>query len=741
MEYTKEELINNEIIINNKINRTNKIFKSLVIPQELEWIKSKDEYIYLMYNNIKEKPICSNKNCKIKPNFRFFNIGYNKICSKQCPSFNKKEIIIPKKLTKKFIEKNIINKKDLKTFGLKIKKQIKIPKNHFSDNINEYLYSILFNKQEKDKCIVCKKKSTKFKSFKFGYYEYCSKICRYKGVQKKMKKTNIERYGCENASSSIIVKAKRKKTNLKRFGYENPSQNEKIKEKMKKTNIERYGYENPSQNKEVKQKKIKTCLKNYGVKNPNQSKEIQERRKKTNLKKFHFENPSQNEKIKKKKIETTKKNYGVENPFQSEEIKEKIKETNVERYGVDNINKLKIFQKKKQKEYKKRYGVKNNKQLHITNYENYNIKYIQNKFIKDGVLDVYKCLKYFNISLFTMKEIRTKLKYERVSYNKSFHQKEIFDFIKKKLDINNIKYNIYNDKYKIIDNMELDIYIELLKYNDKSKKYEIYKKIAIEYNGLMFHSFGKSKYSKFNNIVKEGELFKEYKNKKYKYKEKHLLKTNMCKDLNIDLLHIFENDWIDKEKKNILKGIILEKIGIYKRIINIEKESYKIKEINYDNNIKIFLNKNSLEQYYNKKENKIIGLFINNILKKCVILRNNEIIVIKRELNTKIVDNKHFFFKKICKLYKGVDYIYIIDEKLLSLKKEYIKKNNFKYKKTIDIDYFYIHKRNVKMKYSKYFIEKNKMKINKVLSFDENMINNEYRRMYDCGKDMFVLKI
>ena len=82
----------------------------------------------------------------------------------------------------------------------------------------------------------------------------------------------------------------------------------------------------------------------------------------------------------------------------------------------------------------------------------------------------------------------------------------------------------------------------------------------------MFHSFGKSKHSMFNNYQNES-----------KDKNKHLIKTQLCEDNNIQLFHIFENEWINPTKqeiwKNMLKNVLLlnkEKIMARKcKIINI----------------------------------------------------------------------------------------------------------------------------------------------------------------------------
>jgi G:T-mismatch repair DNA endonuclease (very short patch repair protein) len=107
-------------------------------------------------------------------------------------------------------------------------------------------------------------------------------------------------------------------------------------------------------------------------------------------------------------------------------------------------------------------------------------------------------------------------------------EKEVKEFI----DSLGIEYKENNKQ--IIKPYELDIYIPE-------------KKIAIEYNGLYWHSSGS----------------KETDNEKLKY---HLMKTDMCEEKGIQLLHIFENEWTDTSKKEIWKSVIRHKLGLSKRI-------------------------------------------------------------------------------------------------------------------------------------------------------------------------------
>ena len=91
--------------------------------------------------------------------------------------------------------------------------------------------------------------------------------------REKAKQTNLERYGCENVLHAEIIKEKIRQTNLEKYGVENPFQAEEFKEKIRQTNLERYGREYASQAPEVKEKARQTNIKRYGVDNYTKTKD------------------------------------------------------------------------------------------------------------------------------------------------------------------------------------------------------------------------------------------------------------------------------------------------------------------------------------------------------------------------------------------------------------------------------------------------------------------------------------
>lgn len=117
----------------------------------------------------------------------------------------------------------------------------------------------------------------------------------------------------EQSWADGIISKRIKASNLLKFGAENVFQSKQIQQKIKRTNIERYGTENPLGNKEIRKKANKTLKENYGVDSPIQSKQIRQKIKDTNAER-----------------------YGSENPWSSKEIRTKIKYTNLKKYGVRN---------------------------------------------------------------------------------------------------------------------------------------------------------------------------------------------------------------------------------------------------------------------------------------------------------------------------------------------------------------------------------------------------------------------
>lgn len=151
-----------------------------------------------------------------------------------------------------------------------------IIENYNCETWNENLYWFYKDLKEHPICPICGK-PTKFINVKEGYQIYCSKKCSNSDTSKKelTKQTCKEKYGGIAPACSKEVQDKMKQTNLERFGVENAMQNEEVSNRSQQTREEMYGgCGNAS--KESHEKYKSTILEKYGVDNSMKSKDIQE---------------------------------------------------------------------------------------------------------------------------------------------------------------------------------------------------------------------------------------------------------------------------------------------------------------------------------------------------------------------------------------------------------------------------------------------------------------------------------
>jgi len=499
--------------------------------------------------------------------------------------------------------------------------------------------------------------------------------------------------------------------------------------KRKKSNIEKYGVDNAAKSNIIKEKTKQTCLKKYGVVSPTLVKEIHQKQISTCIKKYGVKNPQQNEYIKKKQKNSLFNNYGVYVPLKNLSIVNKVKKTCLEKYGVDNSAKyIKTKQKAKQTCLKKY-----NSSCPMLN------EVIKNKVIKNRLINHYnnviKINKKYNsiIPLFKENDYNgnvsyiTKYMFKCKVCNNEFKdtllsghiprcpvcypsqtskpQTEIYDFIKSLLPLEDIQKN----NRKIIPPLELDIYIPS-------------KKLAIEFNGLYWHS----------------ELGGK------KYKNYHLNKTNKCSEIGIKLIHIFEDEWI--EKQNIIKNKLKHILGLIDKSNKIYARNCVIKEIESKES------NTFLELYHSQgidKSSLKIGAYHKNELvsvmtfgKLRLALGNkssslNEYEMYRFCIGEKTVigiSNKllNFFISK----YNPKKIITYADRRY-SDKSAFYTKVGFKLIKNTTPNYWYIDK-NYMHRYYRYNFIKHKLK-DKLKNFNpnltewQNMQANGWDRIWDCG--------
>jgi len=553
----------------------------------------------------------------------------------------------------------------------------------------------------------------------------CQKCGKKVSVQKK--KFNKEEKLCRNC--------KREKTNLKKYGVKSLLELKKIRDKSlegtDKINISqldsvklkkkiKYDNKTEEEKKEIFKKIQNTILKKYGVENNFQRKEVKEKIKQTNLEKYGVKHPLQNKKIFNKYKQSLLKKYGVENNFQRKEVKEKIYQTNLERYGAKYPIQNKEIKEKACQTNLERYGVKHpiqNKEIKekMINNRFKNIFPIIIKRLKINnviLLDDYKGMRvndknvFYNLRCLTCNtnfkdNFHSKIPRCPICFplNSSRAEKEIVDFIKS-LNINNI---IENDRI-ILDGKELDIYLP--DYN-----------LAIEFDGLYWHSESMGK------------------DKNY-----HLNKTEKCNEKGIRLIHIFEDEWTDKQE--IIKSIIKIKLGIIPNKIYARK--CIIKEVE-NKEEKIFLENNHLQGSVGSRIK--LGLYYENELVSLLTFGKPryssydwELLRFANKLDTSVIGGFAKLLKHFTRNYLGTIISYS-DRRYFT--GAIYENNGFEYSHKSKPSYFYIDNKRI-IKYNRIKFQKHKLKdlleeYDETLTEKDNMLMNGYDRIWDCGNNVYVL--
>jgi hypothetical protein len=455
--------------------------------------------------------------------------------------------------------------------------------------------------------------------------------------------------------------------------------------KIKNTNIEKYGCEYGLSNENIIQKKKATCIKNYGVDNPTKSNAVLEKVKKTNNIKYGLDWILSDQV---KKEAAIKKKYGVSNIQQSEEIKNKTSITRKSNFYDFLTNSNRLLDK-------------------------YEVLFTKEEYIKTGYYTEYpfKC-KSCNTKFFDCLEDGDIPKCIKCYKNTSVFQTEIYEYVKSILSENTI---LYKNNRTIIHPLEIDIYIPDYK-------------LAIECNGLYWH----------------GEL-NGNKDKKY-----HLNKTINCEKLGVQLIHIFEDEWIFK--KEIVKSRLRNHLK--KDSIKIFARKCNIKKIQSDE-CTIFLNTYHIQGA--DKSTFKYGLFYNNELISVMTFGNQRISNgCKNEQNTyemyrfcskfdiTVIGGASRLLKAFISDLNPLKIISYADRRWstgdLYNKLGFIKKSDGV------PNYWYFgkgnsYKRHHRFQFAKHTLENKLPKFDKSLSEYQNMKNNGYDRIWDCGSIKYELLI
>jgi len=302
-----------------------------------------------------------------------------------------------------------------------------------------------------------------------------------------------------------------------------------------------------------------------------------------------------------KKLEGYRRNLEVDNPSQSPEVQQKKVDTCQEKYGANHWKQSEQGNEEWKENFKEIYGVENPSQLKSTMI----IKY-RNKW--ETAIKLLSDEFEFPNSVTDMLNDKTK----RITICKQCKKTMIFESLF--VFGSYIKCLICNKKFGSYLEKEMDGFLNyttveseihnrtILSYNKELDFYLPDHKLAIEMNGLFWHSEG-SIIHNFKPDLKNDVLFAELNEKKPYHYNKYL----ECQKQGIHLIQIFEDEWNNKQE--ICKSRIKQALGLTGN--KIYGRDCEIREIDYQTSTN-FLNENHLQG----KDNSSIrfGAFYNNEL-------------------------------------------------------------------------------------------------------------------------------
>lgn len=445
---------------------------------------------------------------------------------------------------------------------------------------------------------------------------------------------------------------------------------------------------------EILKKKQETNVKKFGS-HPMQSAEYKEKQKKTILEKYGVDNPAKSLIIKEKMKATFIERYGVDNPSKHKDVIEKLKISALDRFAE---NKEEILFKRRNTNLKK-FGVETNKHLHISADSRNKMKDLQ------WLLHQHQTLKKscdqiaaeLGVSPTPILTFLSNNGIEVLRHNRSQCEDNIVDFIK----------TIYSgpvmvNSRNVIPPRELDIWLP-----DQN--------IAIEVNGVFWHSESKGKDRNY-----------------------HLSKTKTCEDNGIHLLQIYDFDW--ETKTDIVKSKIRYLLGQTSRIFG---KKCTVAEVS-NKEAAEFLKNNHLQGTCPSKVR--LGLYYNSSLYAIATFgkaRYNksiewELLRFSNRVGFTVVGGISKLFQHFIKHYSPTSIISYADRRWSAYTKNVYKSIGFTFAGSSPPNYKYFSKNDAsnllsRTQFQKHLLSAKLPVYNEILSEYENMINNGYDRIWDCG--------
>jgi len=436
-------------------------------------------------------------------------------------------------------------------------------------------------------------------------------------------------------------------------------------------------------------------------------KELQASRLDTIRKKYGVDNPMQNKSVRQRAVDTLVDRYGVDVPAKSTKIRQKTKNTLLKKYGVDAIAHIPSVAGKRRQTNIEKYGAP----TYAEGYLSQDTLDVLNN--KDRLIEMLKDFPRRDIAMalgISSTTLYSRLKahgvdlteYESQTQITSIPQREIMG----ELDRLDIKY-IANDR-SLISPKHLDIYIP--SHN-----------LAIEFDGIYYHS---ERFGRDRNY--------------------HLSKTIACQNNNTRLIHVWSNEWY--QKREIVISRIRNALGVTATRIYARKCVIKALQ---PQDVREFFNRCHIQGSLHGKV--VYGLFFNNKLVAAMnftVARYTkgkyewELLRYASALDTIIVGGASKLFKHFVENHQPTNVVSYCDLRWGTGNMYEQLGFTFSHRSTPNYYYFQATS-NTEQLFSRVQFQKHKL-ANKLDTFDpnltewENMVNNGYDRIWDCGNGVYV---
>ena len=384
---------------------------------------------------------------------------------------------------------------------------------------------------------------------------------------------------------------------------------------------------------------------------------------------------------------------------------EGIRSVMLKRYGVDNINKLKLYSDKISSTKMRRHFdffvefCRDNKLEMLFTFDEYKGYDYVHKY-------KFKCLKCNHIIETTVYNVPG-IYCEYCEPNRAGTlESNVFMFLQSILDKNII---IKRHDRDVLNGKELDFYI-------KDKNY------AIEINGLYWHSDS------------AGGIKKYY----------HLNKTRSCSIHGINLIHVYENEWLYKQE--IVKSILRNLLNVSVGVVKLNGRDCDVREISETIKNK-FLNDNHLQG--EDRTTVKLGLYSNDELVSVMTFRRTsrydkrvdwELTRFCNKLNTRVVGGASKLFSYFLNVYKPKTIVSYCDRRYFT--GNLYEMLGFKFVNFTNPGYHYIIDKykslKNRMSFQKHMLHKILPNFDNSVSEWENMKRHGFDRIWDCGNGKYI---